>query len=497
MDSSSLLKMSDIQKSFGPTKALKGVSLSVSAGEVVALIGENGAGKSTLLKTLSGAHFADSGTMEIEGKPFQPKTPQDARNAGVAMIYQELNLAPDLSIEDNIMLGMEFRKRGFLNRRSQRKVVAQALSDVGIDSIHPKTIVKTLSVANQQLVEIARALAFNAKIILFDEPTSSLPKSDVKRLFEIIRKLRENGLGIIYISHFLEEVRQITDRIVVIRDGENAGYGEISKVSNDEIISMMVGRDVADLFPTVPHEPGEDVLEIKDLSGEPSPRNVNLTLRKGEIFGVAGLVGAGRTELLRCIFGLDRSKRSKFDLKGKTVGESPKARIAAGFGYLSEDRKSEGLAQELSILENITLSNLQEHSKWGWLKLGSRQNATEKLMKELSVKANHFSQAVTHLSGGNQQKVAIGRVVHQDAEILLLDEPTKGIDVGTKSQIYELMGHLANQGKTVVFVSSYLPELIAVCDRIGVMSRGELKETRETADWSEESIMACATDIAG
>ncbi len=496
MSSAALLHMSEIQKSFGPTQALKGVSLSISAGEVVALIGENGAGKSTVLKILSGAHTADSGSIAIEGQPFQPKSPQDARLAGIAMIYQELNLAPDLSVEDNIMLGMELRSGGFLNRKRQREIVGEAMRKVGLDGLDPKTIVKHLSVANRQLVEIARALAFNAKIILFDEPTSSLPQDDVHRLFEIVKMLRDSGLGVVYISHFLEEVREVADRIVVIRDGENAGHGDINDLTNDQVISMMVGRDVENLFPTVPHKLGEERLRIENLSGEVSPQNVDLSLRRGEIFGVAGLVGAGRTELLRCMFGLDPSTKSAFDLDGKRLGDDPKTKIAAGFGYLSEDRKSEGLAQDLSILENMTLSNLSQHSRVGWLKPGSRKRATDQLMVDLSVKAHSGSQAVSHLSGGNQQKVAIGRVVHQDADILLLDEPTKGIDVGTKSQIYELMGRLAQDGKTVVFVSSYLPELLAVCDRIAVMSRGELKEIRNTVDWNEESIMACATDVA-
>ena len=394
------------------------------------------------------------------------------------------------------MLGMELRSGGFLNRKRQREIVGEAMRKVGLDELDPKTIVKHLSVANRQLVEIARALAFNAKIILFDEPTSSLPQDDVHRLFEIVKMLRDSGLGVVYISHFLEEVREVADRIVVIRDGENAGHGDINDLTNDQVISMMVGRDVENLFPTVPHKLGEERLRIENLSGEVSPQNVDLSLRRGEIFGVAGLVGAGRTELLRCMFGLDPSTKSAFDLDGKRLGDDPKTKIAAGFGYLSEDRKSEGLAQDLSILENMTLSNLSQHSRVGWLKPGSRKRATDQLMVDLSVKAHSGSQAVSHLSGGNQQKVAIGRVVHQDADILLLDEPTKGIDVGTKSQIYELMGRLAQDGKTVVFVSSYLPELLAVCDRIAVMSRGELKEIRNTVDWNEESIMACATDVA-
>jgi ribose transport system ATP-binding protein len=484
--------MQGISKRFGPTRALEDVSLTVRAGSVLALIGENGAGKSTLLKTLSGAHLADAGTMQIDGQPFQPHGPSDALARGVAMIYQELNLAPDLSVEDNIMLGHRGSGGGLLFRGSQRDVVRQALAAVGLEQVHPKAIVGEQSVATQQLLEIARALASEARIILFDEPTSSLPQKDVQRLFEIIGKLKQKQLGIVYISHFLEEVREVADEYTVLRDGHNVGSGKIDDVSDDQIISLMVGRDVDHLFPSVPHAPGEEWVRVDHLQGSPYPRDVNLSLRRGEIFGVAGLVGAGRTELLRSMFGLDHAEAGVITVDGRTIGRSVPARMKAGFALLSEDRKNEGLAQDLSIIENTTLGALSQYTNYGIINLRRRNQAASELMSRVEVKAHSGFQAVSELSGGNQQKVAIARILHQQADILMLDEPTKGIDVGTKAEIYRLMGMLAAEGKTIVFVSSYLPELLAVCDRIGVMSRGELREIRDAKDWTEDEVMASA-----
>lgn len=484
-----------ICKRFGPTRALVDVSLSVNAGEVLALIGENGAGKSTLLKILSGAHLADSGIMLIDGQPFFTHGPSDSRRRGVAMIYQELNLAPDLSVEDNVLLGQPGTGGGLLFRRSQRERVSRALDAVGLSGLNPKSIVGTHSVATQQLIEIARALASDAKIILFDEPTSSLPQKEVARLFEIVRMLRDRGIAIVYISHFLEEVRAVADRYTVLRDGHNVGSGKIADVTDDEVVSLMVGRDVDDLFPSVPHVPGEEWVSISGLQGSPYPRNVILNLRRGEIFGVAGLVGAGRTELLRSIFSLDHISAGAVTVSGNVVGNSVPSKMKAGFGLLSENRKTEGLAQELSIIENTTLGSLGQYTTFGVINLAERERVATDLMKKTEVKAHSGRQAVSELSGGNQQKVAIARILHQKADILLMDEPTKGIDVGTKAEIYRMMGSLAAEGKTVVFVSSYLPELLAVCDRIGVMNRGELREIRDAADWTEEQVMATAIAV--
>lgn len=487
-----LLTVSRISKRFGATQALEEVSLNVQAGRVLALVGENGAGKSTLMKILSGAHRPDTGAMLLAGQPYQPSGPLAARQAGVAMIYQELNLAPHLSVEDNVMLGQEASALGILQRRKQRPRVAQALEWLGHPDLSPEAIVGELSVGAQQLVEIARALVMDAKLIVFDEPTSSLTQRDTVRLFDVIRRLKQAGLGIVYISHFLEEVRTICDDYAVLRDGRSVGAGELTNVTEDQIVALMVGRTVNELFPQVPHTPGEPILELTSLTGRKAPRDASLTLHRGEILGLAGLVGAGRTELVRCLFGLDTVKTGSITVQGQTPGHGPSGRIAVGMGMVSEDRKQEGLAQTRSLADNLTYSRLAPYSQFGFINLSKRRAAVDHWLDRLQVKRHSQDQTIAELSGGNQQKVAIARVLHQDAEIFLLDEPTRGIDVGTKSEIYRLMGELAAQGKAVLFVSSYLTELLAVCDRIGVMSRGRLKEIRATKDWTEESIMNVA-----
>lgn len=492
-----LLSMTGISKRFGATQALSDVSLSVPAGRVLALIGENGAGKSTLMKVLSGAHAPDSGTMLLSGQPYAPQGPHDARLAGVSMIYQELNLAPHLSVEDNIMLGQECRKVGWggcalLDRRTQRAKVHAALQLLGHPDLRPETPVGELSIAVQQLVEIARALAADSKVIVFDEPTSSLTKQDVEHLFAVIKKLRDAGLGIVYISHFLEEIRQVCDCYAVLRDGRSVGAGELAGATDAQIVSLMVGRGVSELFPTVPHSAGEVLLKIENLSGERFPQGVSLEVRRGEILGLSGLIGAGRTELLRCLFALAPVTSGTVKVAQVSPAHTTRSRIRAGLGLVSEDRKTEGLAQTRTIADNLTYSRLQPYSRLGWLDLRKRRAEVVRWMKRLQVKAASPEQAIGELSGGNQQKVAIARVLHQQADVLLLDEPTRGIDVGTKSEIYRLMGELAAEGKAVIFVSSYLTELLAVCDRIGVMSRGQLREVRPTADWTEEAIMSVA-----
>ncbi len=486
------LEMRGISKRFGPTQALQDVSLTVASGQVLALIGENGAGKSTLLKALSGAHLPDAGEMYIDGDRFRPKRPSDARRSGIAMMYQELNLAPDLSVEDNVLLGQPGVAAGWLPRTRQRPRVRQALQAVGLAELDPQARAGDQSVATQQLLEVARALVSDARIILFDEPTSSLPREDVQRLFEIVARLKEDGIGIVYISHFLEEVREVADTYAVLRDGRNVGAGQIGEVSDAEIITRMVGRDVQDLYPTIPHEPGERWVEIDRLCGTRYPREVSVSLRRGEIFGIAGLVGAGRTELLRCLLGLDHVTSGRVLVDGRAVGRSVRQAMRSGFGLLSEDRKSEGLAQDLSLVENVTMGSLARYARWGWINLWKRNHVAEDLLRQVEVKSRAASQPVSELSGGNQQKVAIARILHQKADIVMLDEPTKGIDVGTKAEIYRMMGRLAAGGRTVIFVSSYLPELLAVCDRIGVIARGRLRAVRAASAWTEEDVMATA-----
>jgi ribose transport system ATP-binding protein len=489
-----LLEVRGIAKAFGATRALDGVSLALEPGEVHALVGENGAGKSTLMKILSGAYRADAGEMTLAGARYAPRNPREARQLGLAMIYQELALAPHLSVEANVMLGQELVTVGLVRRRAHRRLVADALKLLDHPDIQPDSIVGTLSVGAQQLVEVARALVSNARVIIFDEPTSSLTERDAERLFEVIARLRGRGLAIVYISHFLEEVRRNADRYTVLRDGRTVASAPMAGTELKTIIAQMVGRELGELFPRVPHEPGEPILELSELAGRPLPKRASMALRRGEILGIAGLVGAGRTELLRAILGLNAVRSGQVRVRGvPRPGASPRARIAEGLGLLSEDRKGEGLALGQSIEDNLTYSALKPYARWGWLNLGRRRASAVQWMARLGVKASGPAQPVGVLSGGNQQKVAIARLLHQAADVLLLDEPTKGIDIGSKAEIYRLIGELAAQGKAVLFVSSYLPELFGICDRLAVMTRGVLSEARPIAEWDEHAVMHVAT----
>ena len=492
------LKMTGIRKSFGPTVALRGVDLELRTGEVHALIGENGAGKSTLMKVLSGAITPDSGQMSLDGHPFAPEVPKDARRRGVMMIYQELTLAPDLSVEANILLGTEDSQFGFLSRDRNRRRVADALRLLEHPEIQPDAAVSDLGPGAQQLVEIARALILDLNVLVLDEPTSALSHEDVERLFRLIRRLRERGVSIVYISHFLEEVEAIADRYTVLRDGQSVATGEAARFSRNRVIEQMVGRPLAEQFPRVPHAIGEPVLQIRDLVGEKLPRGVTLTLHHGEILGIAGILGAGRTETLRTLFSLDPLVRGQIIVKGQAPRRaSVRTRISEGCGFLSEDRKAEGLSLTQSIGDNLTYSRLSPYVRCFLIDLRRRSEAVAGWLRKLNVRFAHIGQPVENLSGGNQQKVALGRLLHQEADILLLDEPTKGVDVGSKSEIYRIIGELAAQGKAILVVSSYLPELFGVCDRLAVMARGRLSEVRPIEAWTPAEVMAVATSTGG
>ncbi len=487
------LKMTDVQKAFGATKALRGVSFAVEAGEVHALIGENGAGKSTLMKILSGAHAPDAGSLELDGRPFQPGNPLRARDAGVAMIYQELILAPHLTVEENMLLGREPSRLGIIDRRRRRELARHALAELG-HNLPLAAPVSRLTIAEQQLVEIARALVTEPKVLIMDEPTSSLTQLDTQNLFRVIRQLARRGVSVIYISHFLEECQDIADRYTVLRDGESVGSGEMAGSQLDEIIHLMVGRQIEDIYPPHARQPSRVIFTTRQLAGENKPADVTLELRQGEILGVAGLVGAGRTETLRAVFGLDRIRSGKvFHLVEDVTRRTPHAAWRNGLGMVSENRKEEGLMLNRSLADNLCLTRFKPFTTSGWISKRRQNENTAVLMKRLDVRAREPDQPVGELSGGNQQKIAIGRLLHHDAEVLLLDEPTRGIDVGSKQQIYRIMNELAGQGKAVIFVSSYLPELLGVCDRISVMCRGVLTATRPVKEWTEHEIIAAAT----
>ena len=491
------LKLSKISKSFGPTIALDGVDLELRQGEVHALIGENGAGKSTLMNIIAGSLQPDQGAMEINGNCYAPSTPLDARTHGIALIHQELSLCPHLSVAENVLMGIESSKLGWLDRDDLVRRTNDVLWTFHHADIRAEKRVGDLSVAARQIVEISRALAAKARIILMDEPTSSLQREDVDRLFILIRKLKSEGISVIYISHFLEEVRQISDRFTVLRDGRTVGSGEIATITDDELIAKMVGRAQQNLFPVrAPASgPRETILDVQNLASPPLLKDATFELRRGEIFGIAGLMGSGRTPLLRAIFGLERPAGGTIEVDKKSLPRgrnTPAIRLIEGLGYLSEDRKGEGLTLNQSIADNVTVTRFNSCSRWGWLDLSAQRKQADRLVNALKIRTQGVQQDVGSLSGGNQQKVIVARLLHQDADVLLLDEPTRGIDIGSKAQVYETIAACAAQNKAVLMVSSYLPELFGMCDRLAVMSRGRLSEVRPVSEWTPETVLQAA-----
>jgi ribose transport system ATP-binding protein len=489
--------MRGIRKAFGATIALDGVDLSVAPGEICGLVGQNGAGKSTLMAILAGALQQDAGSMTLDGRPYAPRNPIEARRAGVAMIYQELSLAPHLSVMENVLLGAEPTRFGVVDRTRMRAITRDALAQLGHQDISPDAPVASLSVAAQQLVEIARALAVGCRVLVLDEPTSSLGLDDVRRLFALLERLKAQGHAIVYISHFIEEVKTITDRFVVLRDGTNAGGGVTAETANEAIVALMVGTAPGDLFPRSPRHQGETILEVTALE----PGSATFSLHRGEILGIAGLMGAGRTRLLRRIFGLEPVRSGRIRVGAYSGHTAPSDPWSEGMGLLSEDRKSEGIALTLSVADNLTMTRLDPFGP-GVFVLPSRQReASAQWISRLDIKCASPAQSAVELSGGNQQKIAIARLLHHDVDVFILDEPTRGIDVGSKAQIYRLIDALVadsseRRARAVLMVSSYLPELLGLCDRIAVMRRGRLEPPRPIAGLTEHDLMMQATGAA-
>ena len=488
------LHMSDIRKSFGATKALTSVSLQLGAGEALALIGENGAGKSTLMKTLSGVHQPDGGAMILDGKAYQPESPQDARNRGIIMVYQELTLAPDLTVAENIMLGVEpTNALGMVDRKKRDTQAAEALERLGRSDLKLTQQVSELSVGQQQMVEIARAMVTSPRVLVLDEPTSSLTRNDVEHLFGVIKRLKEQGVSIIYISHFLEECQEVADHYTILRDGESVAHGAMADISQADLIRHMVGRDVSNLYPRSTRQRGDCLLTVTNLVGTTQPQNLSLQVHAGQVIGIFGLIGSGRSESLRCLFGLDHYQSGYIYYRDtQLVHPSTSSWWQRGVGMVSENRKEEGLMLNRSLADNLAMSKLQAYTKIGLIDHRAQAESCATWIDTLAVRCQGPQQAIGALSGGNQQKIAIGRLLHHDCDLLLLDEPTRGIDVGSKARIYQLIDEEACKGKAVIVVSSYIPELLGLCDDITVMCRGQLSSTKPVHEWDEHSMMAAA-----
>ncbi len=490
------LAIKGLSKKYGGTHALVGVDLAAHAGEVLAVIGENGAGKSTLMKVLAGVTEPDAGQITIESSPHRPENPAAARLAGVAIVPQEAELAPHLSVAENILLGCEPTRRGLIHRSAMYEQAKRALEQVTTKerSIDCRRLARDLSPSERQQVVIARAFAqSNLRILIFDEPTSSLTAADAKRLFEVIQRLKQQGIAILYVSHFLEEVMSIADRYCVLRDGRLVDQGMIADTTATALVAKMAGTDVAERKRREFINRGNVVLNLRALSGLRLPKDVSCELHAGEVFGIAGLVGAGRTELVRAIFGLDPVKSGKLRVKSFEGPLKPAQNLKLGLGLLSEDRRGEGLAQQLSVTQNITMSKL---TGWGpFATSKGQQSSARTFIERLSIRCRDPEQPVSELSGGNQQKVALARLLHHDVDIMLLDEPTRGIDVRSRLDVHRCVDELARRGKAILLISSYLPELLSLCDRVAVMCRGKLGEPRPVSEWDEHSFLMEATGV--
>ncbi|MBZ0283888.1 MAG: sugar ABC transporter ATP-binding protein [Anaerolineae bacterium] len=490
------LALENISKQFPGVKALDGVHFDINAGEVHALLGENGAGKSTLIKIVSGVYKSDTGSIRIDGQAVTFNNPREAQGKGIATIYQELSLYPELTVAENIFIGhAPHRSFGPLKVVDWGTVYERArelLASLNIHDLDVRRKVGSLNVGNRQRVEIAKALSINARVLIMDEPTAALTETDVERLFEIVRLLKGQGVGIIYISHRLQEVFELADRATVLRDGQYVGTKAVKDTSEDELISMMVGRTIDNLFPKLPAKPGEPVLEIRNLTRPPLTRNVSLTVRAGEIVGLSGLVGSGRSELAQVIFGMTPAQSGEIYIGGQRVHiNHPAQAVKLGIAYVPEDRGTQGLVKQMNIRENASLAVLRALSRASFIKRGEERTLAKNAIQQLSIRAYGTEQIVNKLSGGNQQKVVISKWLASKPKLLIMDEPTRGIDVGAKSEIHRLMSELAvNQGLAILMISSELPEVLGMSDRVLVMREGQLVAEFDRTQATQESVGA-------
>ena len=499
-----LLQAVGIAKAFPGVKALDGVNITVRRGRLNALLGENGAGKSTMMNILAGVFPPDAGTMMMEGKPVSFKNTREAQAAGIAIIFQELNLIPELSIAENIFIGREPLNRfGLVDFARMNREAAALLKELELDA-GPRTLVSKLRVGAQQVVEIAKAMSFNSRVIIMDEPTSAITEHEIDVLFRLIKRLKQNGVGLIYITHKLDELPQIADDITVFRDGKFVGTKEFCEVSRDEMIRMMVGRELADLFPKTATTPGDEVLRVRNVSlqhaervGDFAVKGVSFEVRRGEVLGIFGLMGAGRTELLQTIFGLyPKTSTGEIQVAGVPVKiHSPQDAIAAGLALAPEDRKADGVVLGLSIAHNTTLSCLPKIERMGLLQPQLERELVGNYVERLRVKTPSIHQAVVNLSGGNQQKVVLAKWLATKPKVLLLDEPTRGIDINAKKEIYTLIDELAQSGLAVVMVSSELPEILGIADRIMVLCEGRKTAEFSRAEATEEKVVKAALPV--
>lgn len=491
-----LIEVSGLTKSFPGVLALRGVSLHLKRGEVLALIGENGAGKSTLMKILAGIQSADAGDFIIDGEQVSFRNVNDAMLKGIALIHQELNLCGNLDLASNVFLGREPTKGGFVNESLMRHQAQQFLSQVGLD-MPVNTLAGSLPIGKQQLVEIAKALSCNARVLIMDEPTSSLSQKETDTLFKVVKNLRAHGISIIYISHRLGEVIELADRVTVFRDGENAGDLGRDEINHENMVRLMVGRDLSEFYDRKIHQPGKKVLSLTKFRCPSFPDHpISLSVRAGEIVGIAGLVGAGRTELLQTIFGVTPAIGGVMEIDGKKKEISdPRMAIFSGIALVPEDRKQHGLVLPISVRENSSLPSLKRDSSRGWINESAEEQVTEEAVSALKIKTPNFEQVTRFLSGGNQQKIVLGKWLAMSPKLLMLDEPTRGIDIGAKREIYKLMEKLAGEGMAILFVSSEMEEVLGMADRAYVMHEGKISGELGHNQLSEKSIMNLATGI--